>query len=109
MSALPPKADMDQHRCDVRFVPKADIEWFIGRKKMAPTPVCRGQVRRRVRDDRHDKGGKERPRCQTPPYSTIIGWRRQWCATQKCCEVSTARKRVTAITENRPKITDSAP
>ena len=25
MSALPPKADMDQHRCDVRFVPKADI------------------------------------------------------------------------------------
>jgi len=24
MSALPPKADMDQHRCDVRFVPKAD-------------------------------------------------------------------------------------
>ena len=25
MSALPPKADMDQHRGDVRFVPKADI------------------------------------------------------------------------------------
>ena len=25
MSALPLKADMDQHRCDVRFVPKADI------------------------------------------------------------------------------------
>ena len=25
MSALPPKADMDQHRRDVRFVPKADI------------------------------------------------------------------------------------
>jgi hypothetical protein len=25
MSALPPKADMDQHACDVRFVPKADI------------------------------------------------------------------------------------
>src|SRR6516225_2826481 len=24
-SALPPKADMDQHGCDVRFVPKADI------------------------------------------------------------------------------------
>ena len=24
MSALPPKADIDQHRCDVRFVPKAD-------------------------------------------------------------------------------------
>jgi hypothetical protein len=23
--AEPPKADMDQHRCDVRFVPKADI------------------------------------------------------------------------------------
>jgi len=23
MSALPPKADMDQHRCDVCFVPKA--------------------------------------------------------------------------------------
>jgi hypothetical protein len=22
MSALPPKADMDQHGCDVRFVPK---------------------------------------------------------------------------------------
>src|SRR6516225_4406553 len=25
MSALPPKADMDQWDCDVRFVPKADI------------------------------------------------------------------------------------
>jgi hypothetical protein len=25
MSALPPKADMTQHACDVRFVPKADI------------------------------------------------------------------------------------
>ena len=25
MSALPPKADMDQQGCDVRFVPKADI------------------------------------------------------------------------------------
>ena len=25
MSALPPKADMDQHCRDVRFVPKADI------------------------------------------------------------------------------------
>ena len=26
MSALPPKAEMDRHGCDVRFVPKADIE-----------------------------------------------------------------------------------
>jgi len=25
MSALPPKADIDQHGRDVRFVPKADI------------------------------------------------------------------------------------
>ena len=25
MSALPPKADMDQHGSDVRYVPKADI------------------------------------------------------------------------------------
>ena len=25
MSALPPKADMDQQGCDIRFVPKADI------------------------------------------------------------------------------------
>jgi len=25
MSALPPKADMVQHDCDVRFVPNADI------------------------------------------------------------------------------------
>jgi hypothetical protein len=25
MSALPPKADIPQHRLDVRFVPKADI------------------------------------------------------------------------------------
>ena len=25
MSALPPKADMDQYGCNVRFVPKADI------------------------------------------------------------------------------------
>jgi hypothetical protein len=27
MSALPPKADMDQHGCDVRFVPIADMMW----------------------------------------------------------------------------------
>jgi len=27
MSALPPKADIDQHRRDVRFVPIADIAW----------------------------------------------------------------------------------
>ena len=26
MSALPPKADIDQHAGDVRFVPKADME-----------------------------------------------------------------------------------
>jgi len=26
MSALPPKADIVQHDCDVRFVPKADIQ-----------------------------------------------------------------------------------
>jgi Tripartite tricarboxylate transporter family receptor len=30
MSALPPKADMDQHGRDVRFVPKADIVVGIG-------------------------------------------------------------------------------
>jgi hypothetical protein len=34
MSALPPKADMVQRSCDVRFVPKADIarpfEHFVG-------------------------------------------------------------------------------
>jgi len=29
MSALPPKADMVQRSCDVRFVPKADIRRFI--------------------------------------------------------------------------------
>jgi hypothetical protein len=28
MSALPPKADMVQRSCDVRFVPKADISDF---------------------------------------------------------------------------------
>ena len=27
MSALPPKADMDQSGCDVRFVPEADIRF----------------------------------------------------------------------------------
>src|SRR5262249_44481583 len=30
MSALPPKADMDQSGCDVRFVPKADIDGLRG-------------------------------------------------------------------------------
>jgi hypothetical protein len=28
MSALPPKADIRQRDCDVRFVPKADIAHF---------------------------------------------------------------------------------
>jgi hypothetical protein len=31
MSALPPKADMVQHRCNVRYVPKADIRAYDGR------------------------------------------------------------------------------
>jgi hypothetical protein len=30
MSALPPKADMAQRGCDVRFVSKADIQAAIG-------------------------------------------------------------------------------
>jgi hypothetical protein len=32
MSAIPPKADMDQCGCDVRFVPKADrlLSMFLG-------------------------------------------------------------------------------
>ena len=29
MSALPPKADMDQHGRDVRFAPKADIHSLL--------------------------------------------------------------------------------
>ena len=29
MSALPPKADMDEWGCDVRFVPKADIHSLL--------------------------------------------------------------------------------
>jgi hypothetical protein len=29
MSALPPKADIVQHDCDVRFVPKADVRQLI--------------------------------------------------------------------------------
>ena len=28
ISALPPKADMDRRGCDVRFVPKADLQEF---------------------------------------------------------------------------------
>jgi len=31
MSALPPKADMDQHDLDVRFVPEADIAFITQR------------------------------------------------------------------------------
>ena len=30
MSALPPKADIAEHRRHVRFVPKADIQAVIG-------------------------------------------------------------------------------
>jgi len=40
MSALPPKADMDQPGCDVRFVPKADIGVAAGKHHLsaAKTP-----------------------------------------------------------------------
>jgi hypothetical protein len=31
MSALPPKADIDERECNVRFVPKADIELVVKR------------------------------------------------------------------------------
>ena len=37
MSALPPKADMAQHSCDVRFVPKADmLTYFIEVHSLEP-------------------------------------------------------------------------
>jgi len=47
MSALPPKADIRQRNCDVRFVPKADISRFTrsprqrgeGLGQSAPTPL----------------------------------------------------------------------
>ena len=36
MPALPPKADIDQSSCDVRQVPKADIEHFEVRRITMP-------------------------------------------------------------------------
>jgi hypothetical protein len=35
MSALPPKADIPQHRLDVRYVPKADIRFWSEMKGTA--------------------------------------------------------------------------
>jgi len=31
MSALPPKADIAEHRCDVRYVPETEVATFIRR------------------------------------------------------------------------------
>ena len=39
MFALPPKADMVQRGCDVRFVPKADISTSHSQCKFAATPM----------------------------------------------------------------------
>ena len=50
MSALPPKADMDQHARDVRFVPKVDI-LFVARRQRLPPAVsdCLGAFDGRCR------------------------------------------------------------
>jgi hypothetical protein len=47
MSALSPKADIDQHGRDVRFVPKADIARFTRsrhRRDLAARAELSGQV-----------------------------------------------------------------
>jgi hypothetical protein len=49
MSALPPKADIDQRECDVRFVPKADLctaakEFYSITSSALSNSVC-GKVR----------------------------------------------------------------
>ena len=41
MSALPPKADMDQQGRDVRYVPKADIGSLYKRLKLAEPVAAR--------------------------------------------------------------------
>jgi len=43
MSALPPKTDMDQHGCDVRFVPKADI-LHRGKRRHSIDSSARGRI-----------------------------------------------------------------
>jgi hypothetical protein len=43
MSALPPKADMDQSGCDVRFVPEADIGEISN--QAGPVMSANGMVR----------------------------------------------------------------
>ena len=42
MSALPAKADMDQHNCDVRFVPKADNIDHVAIIDGFPLPLAGG-------------------------------------------------------------------
>ena len=43
MSALPPKADIDEQGCDVRFVPKADI-LRCGKNDAIRSPRRRGRA-----------------------------------------------------------------
>src|SRR5215471_15527484 len=44
MSALPPKADMDQHGSDVRFVPKADIRRAVIRSTITMFTPCKRYI-----------------------------------------------------------------
>jgi hypothetical protein len=45
MSALPPKADITRHDCDVRFVPKADIQRRGGiLVPLATADISRGRL-----------------------------------------------------------------
>jgi hypothetical protein len=53
MSALPPKADMDQRGWDVRFVPKADI---MQRSKKARVEVLQDTFYFSTRYKRHRLG-----------------------------------------------------
>src|SRR5262249_11952941 len=96
MSALPPKADMDQSGCDVRFVPKADIGHLIrslhqrGRSRtsrwsngVADVPRSYGNLIKldferteRIRDSICERGGRPNRATFADTPNPAGSWRR---------------------------------
>ena len=60
MSALPPKADIDRHGCDVRFVPKADILRCGKKRRYSITSSARA------------RNGEGMPRPSAFPFSRFV-------------------------------------
>src|SRR6516164_782434 len=112
MSALPPIADIDRARWDVRFVPTADIRDDVNEKERPP---C-GGLSKAVRDVRYATwiSGWPLRRCGSRPAQAVAGRAsgRDWSPTRRlwrpCALQRSAAVRVGRCDLQWPRCTNSA-